>query len=81
MIFNKALKLGNCQAHDVVDVGVSLASDIAGTHNSGITSVWILHQTLDAQLGINPYHALLHPSEIPSLIHQLQQDENFVTRN
>lgn len=73
-IFNKALKLANCQAHEVIHVGDSLASDIAGAHNSGITSVWVQHQQpLDAELGINPHHTVLHPSEIPSLIHQLHQ--------
>lgn len=74
-IFDKALKLANCQAHEVVHVGDSLASDIAGAHNSGITSVWIQHQQpLDAELDINPHHTLLHPSEIPDLIDQLQQN-------
>ena len=74
-IFNKALKLANCQAHEVIHVGDSLASDIAGAHNSGITSLWIQHQQpLDAELGINPHHTVLHPSEIPALIHQLHQD-------
>ncbi len=73
-IFNKALKLANCQAHEVIHIGDSLASDIAGALNSGITSVWIQHQQpLDAELGINPHHTLLHPSEIPALIDQLHQ--------
>lgn len=74
-IFYKALKLANCQAHEAVHVGDSLASDIVGAHNSGITSVWIQHQQpLDAELGINPHHTVLHPSEIPALIDQLHQD-------
>jgi N-acylneuraminate-9-phosphatase len=74
-IFNKALKLANCQAHEVIHVGDSLASDIAGAHNSGIVSVWVQHQQpLDAELGINPHHTVLHPSEIPALIRQLHQD-------
>lgn len=73
-IFNKALKLANCQAHEAVHVGDSLAADIAGAHNSGITSVWVQHQQpLDAELGINPHHTVLHPSEIPALIHKLHQ--------
>jgi len=73
-IFEKALKLANCEAHEVIHVGDSLATDIAGAHDSGITSVWIQHQQpLDAELGINPHHTLLHPSEIPALIHQLHQ--------
>jgi N-acylneuraminate-9-phosphatase len=73
-IFNKALRLACCEAHEVVHVGDSLAADIAGAHNSGITSVWIQHQRpLDAELGINPHHCIMHPSEIPALIHQLHE--------
>lgn len=73
-IFEKALKLANCQAHEAVHVGDSLAADIAGAHNSGITSVWIQHQQpLDAELGIDPHHSVLHPSEIPALIYTLHQ--------
>jgi HAD superfamily hydrolase (TIGR01509 family) len=74
-IFEKALKLSNCEAHEAVHVGDSLAADVAGACRSGITSVWIQHQQpLDAELGINPHHSLLHPSEIPALIHDLHQN-------
>tara|TARA_R110001599_G_scaffold325504_1_gene537638 strand:- start:7469 stop:8212 length:744 start_codon:yes stop_codon:yes gene_type:complete len=73
-IFDKALKLANCEAHEAIHVGDSLAVDIAGAHDSSITSVWIQHQQpLDAELGINPHHTLLHPSEIPALIRELHQ--------
>lgn len=73
-IFDKALKLANCEAHEAIHVGDSLAADIAGAHNSGITSVWIQHQQpLDAELGIDPTHTVLHPSEIPALIRELHQ--------
>lgn len=73
-IFAKALKLANCEAHEAVHVGDSLATDIAGAHNSGIDSIWIQHQQpLDAELGINPRHTLFHPSEIPALIRKLHQ--------
>lgn len=73
-IFMKALKLANCEAHEVIHVGDSLASDIAGAHNSGITSVWIQHQRpLDAELGINPHHMIMHPSEIPALVRELHE--------
>ncbi|MEH6556741.1 MAG: HAD family hydrolase [Oceanicoccus sp.] len=73
-IFFKALTLAGCEAHEAVHVGDSLAADIAGAHNSGITSVWIQHQQpLDAELGIDPHHILLHPSEIPALIRDLHQ--------
>lgn len=66
-IFEKALKLANCKAHETIHIGDNLAADIVGAYNSGITSMWIQHQQpLDAELGINPHHTVMHPSEIPS---------------
>ena len=74
-IFDKALELAGCEAHEAIHVGDSLAADIAGAHNSGITSVWIQHQQpLDAELGIDPHHTVLHPREIPALIRKLHRD-------
>jgi N-acylneuraminate-9-phosphatase len=71
-IFQKALRLADCEAHEAIHIGDSLAADIAGAHNSGITSIWIQHQQpLDAELGINPNHTVLHPSEVPALIRKL----------
>lgn len=71
-IFDKALMLADCEAHEAIHVGDSLVADIRGAHNSGITSVWIQHQQpLDAELGLNPHHTVVHPSEIPALINQL----------
>jgi HAD superfamily hydrolase (TIGR01549 family) len=73
-IFEKALKLANCEAHEAIHVGDSLAADIAGAHNSGLSSVWIQHQQpLDHELGINPHHTVMHPEELPELIKQLHQ--------
>ena len=73
-IFEKALKLAGCEAHEAIHVGDSLATDIAGAHNSGITSIWIQHQQpLDAELGIDPHHTVLHPNEIPALIRELRR--------
>jgi len=73
-IFDKALKLANCEAHEAIHVGDSLVTDIAGAHESCITSVWVQHQQpLDAELGIAPHHTVMHPSEIPALIRELQQ--------
>jgi HAD superfamily hydrolase (TIGR01509 family) len=74
-IFDKALKLANCKAHEAIHVGDSLAADIAGARNSGITSIWIQHQQpLDAEMGIDPHHTVLHPSEIPALIRELHRN-------
>lgn len=73
-IFDKALALAGCEAHEAIHVGDSLAADIKGAHNSHITSVWIQHQQpLDAELGIEPHHTLLHPNEIPKLVWDLHQ--------
>jgi len=74
-IFEKALKLADCEAHEAIHLGDNLAADIAGANNSGITSVWIQHQQpLDAELGINPHHTVMHPEEIPALIQHLHGD-------
>lgn len=71
-IFNKALLLAGCEAHEAIHVGDSLAADIAGAHNSHITSVWIQHQQpLDAELGIEPHHTVMDPSEIPAIIRHI----------
>jgi len=71
-IFEKALQLADCEAHEAIHVGDSLAADIVGAKNSGITSLWIQHQQpLDAELGINPDHTVMHPSEIPNFISEL----------
>lgn len=72
-IFDKALKLAQCEAHEAIHVGDSLAADVAGANGSCITSVWVQHQQpIDAELGINPQHTVMHPSEIPALIRGLQ---------
>jgi len=71
-IFEKALQLAGCEAHEALHVGDSLAADIAGACNCGITTVWIQHQQpLDTELGINPHHTVMHPDEIPALIREL----------
>ncbi|BFM17295.1 HAD family hydrolase [Maricurvus nonylphenolicus] len=73
-IFEKALKLANCEAHEAIHIGDSLKADVAGALNSGITAVWIQHQQpLDAELGINPHHTVMRPEEIPALIQDLHQ--------
>jgi N-acylneuraminate-9-phosphatase len=71
-IFEKALRLANCESYEAIHVGDSLAADIAGAQGSCITSVWVQHQQpLDAELGIQPHHTVMHPSEIPALILKL----------
>lgn len=74
-IFEKALRLAGCEASEAIHVGDSLAADIAGAHNSHITSLWIQHQQpLDAELGIEPHHTVMSPSEIPEKIRSLHNE-------
>ena len=74
-IFEKALALAGCKASEAIHVGDNLAADIAGAHSTQITSVWIQHQQpLDAELGIEPHHTVMHPGEIPALIRRLHRD-------
>ena len=74
-IFEKALKLAGCKASEAIHVGDSLAADIAGAHHSHITSVWIQHQQpLDAELGLEPHHTVIDPSEIPAIIRTIHKD-------
>ena len=70
-IFEKALSLAECQAHEAIHVGDSQAADIAGAVNANIIAVWIQHQqTLNKELDALPDHTLLHPEEIPQFVRQ-----------
>ena len=60
---------------EAVNLAAHVDHIIIGAQDSRITSVWIQHQQpLDAELGIDPHHILLHPSEIPELIRELHQN-------
>ncbi|PCK00658.1 MAG: N-acylneuraminate-9-phosphatase [Alteromonadaceae bacterium] len=73
-IFQKALQLAECEAHEAVHFGDSLVTDIGGANATSIPSVWIQHdQVLDLNLGGEPKYTLTHPREIPSLVTQLSQ--------
>jgi HAD superfamily hydrolase (TIGR01549 family) len=73
-IFDKALRLAGCEAHEAIHVGDNLFADIQGANNAGVTSVWVQHQQpLDAELGISPHHTVMHPSELPALLQNIQR--------
>ncbi|MCM8530376.1 MAG: HAD-IA family hydrolase [Lentisphaeraceae bacterium] len=59
-IFSKALKLAGVEASEAMHVGDSVAADIVGANNSGITSVWINPDECENQ------HADFH---IPNITH------------
>jgi HAD superfamily hydrolase (TIGR01549 family) len=69
-IFDKAMRLADCQAHEAIHFGDSLTADIVGANRSDITSVWIRHGQ-DEQENIIPVHTLDHPEEIPGFVSRL----------
>ncbi|MCM8536802.1 MAG: HAD-IA family hydrolase [Lentisphaeraceae bacterium] len=60
-IFSKALKLAGVQASEAMHVGDSIAADIVGANNSGLTSVWINPAELENE------HADFHIPDITQL--------------
>ena len=42
-IFEKAMRLADCQPDEAIHVGDSLKTDIAGANNAGIRSIWVSH--------------------------------------
>lgn len=73
-IFEKALRLANCQADEALHVGDGLATDVLGANNSGIKSVWVRHQQpLASDPALTPHYTIDHPSDLGPLITRLQQ--------
>jgi len=40
-IFEKAMNLAKCEAHEAIHFGDKLSTDILGANNTGIASVWL----------------------------------------
>ncbi len=75
-IFQKALNLADCEAHEAMHIGDSLKADVAGANASGIRSVWVSHsEDLDESLGIIPTHTIENPFQIRDLITSLHEFE------
>ncbi|NRB40525.1 MAG: HAD-IA family hydrolase [Pseudomonadales bacterium] len=73
-IFEKALRLANCEKHQALHIGDSLAADIQGANNAGIDSVWISHgQELPDNSSAQPTHIIETPFQLPELIKQLKR--------
>jgi HAD superfamily hydrolase (TIGR01549 family) len=73
-IFAKALRLADCENHEVIHIGDGLTPDIGGANASNIKSVWVRHnQCFDKTLGIKPDYIVEHPDELPKLMEQLLQ--------
>ena len=51
-IFQKAMKLADCQPEECFHIGDCLRADIGGANGAGIKSVWISHgQEFDEKIG------------------------------
>ena len=66
-IFDKALNLATVDASEAMHVGDSVAADIVGANNSGITSVWINPNNLENE------HADFHIPDITQLSKVISQ--------
>jgi HAD superfamily hydrolase (TIGR01549 family) len=72
-IFNKALSLSGCEAHEVIHVGDSLGSDILGAQNSGIRSIWVNHADVKPSADIAPHYVISHPAQLSDLIFSIHK--------
>ena len=68
-IFQKAMRLAECNASEAIHFGDSLSADITGANNAGIESVWIQHSQTPSH-GVQAAHTLTHPTEIPNFIRE-----------
>lgn len=50
-IFQKAMRLAQCQPHECLHIGDSLPADIQGANNAGIQSIWIQGEQAEPQVG------------------------------
>lgn len=48
-IFQKAMRMAQCQANECIHIGDSLVADIKGAENAGIKSIWIQGQQSEPQ--------------------------------
>lgn len=72
-IFQKALKLSQCQADEAIHIGDSLTADIQGANQLGIPSIWISHGNINTHSTIKPTYTIDSPLVLPSFFTQLQQ--------
>ena len=67
-IFELALGKCGCDASQVVHVGDSLQSDIAGANGCGIRSVWLNREGAPNGTGITPDHQIRDLRELPDIL-------------
>ena len=66
-IFDVALKQANCSSNQLLHVGDSLQSDVAGAQNTGIRSVWLNRDNVPNDTEIEPDFEITSLDELPAL--------------
>lgn len=67
-IFEKALKLAECEASEAIHIGDSLSADIVGANGVGIPSIWVSHGQKMKHDIAKPDYVVEHPREIITLL-------------
>lgn len=70
-IFEKALKLAECEPEEVLHVGDSLSSDIMGANNAGIRALWVSHGESRTGHAAVPDYEVETPFEFIALVNDM----------
>ncbi|MBU4053786.1 MAG: HAD family hydrolase [Proteobacteria bacterium] len=68
-IFLATCKLAGCDPDELMHIGDSLESDVAGANGIGAVSVWLNRDGKINDSGIDPDHEVSLLTEVPSLLH------------
>jgi len=66
--FSRALSALEVEPEDAVHVGDSLACDVAGANQFGLTSVWVPFEDGSRSEGPTPSHVLDTPGDLPTIL-------------
>jgi HAD superfamily hydrolase (TIGR01509 family) len=69
--FERALDAVGAAPNEAVHVGNSLASDVGGAHNAGLTSVWFPDEHSPRE-GPDPHHRVDTLTDVPGLVRSLE---------
>ena len=73
-IFEHAARLAGCDVTEMMHVGDSLESDVAGANGVGAVSIWFNPASLENDLGVRPDYEIRSLSEIPEILDAHQDD-------
>lgn len=81
-LFEIALKEAGCPQCEMLHVGDSLETDVAGAHNAGIRSVWVNRKNAQRAGGAAPDYEISSLSQLPGILRGLEcaAGDGFVSR-